>query len=78
MNGLVKILTSDSGEPREKANQVWHYVDVACAGNQTLCEGEYFGLGESGCKYKTKTVEKGGITCKECINKIKDYKAIKL
>jgi len=47
MPHLVKILSDDSGEPRDKQLQVWHYVHIACGGKQTLCEGEYFGMGEN-------------------------------
>ena len=78
MNNLVKILSSDEGEPREKHLQYWHYVDCVCGDPCTLCEGEYFGLGQSGCEYKTKIVGKGGITCPLCLARIKGIKAIKL
>ena len=75
---LVKILCSDDGEPRDKQHQCWCYVTTICGGNATLCESEYFGYGESGCEYKLKTVEKGGITCEKCLDKIKEIKSIKL
>jgi hypothetical protein len=75
-NGLVKILTSDSGEKRIKLK--WHLIHEICGGNATLCGGEYFGLGESGCDYKLKTTKKGGITCEQCLKIIKEIKAIKL
>lgn len=77
MNYLVKILSDDSGEPREKYQQYWHYVTNK-TGNQTLCEGEFFGFGESGCEYEVKQVKRGGITCPKCLAEIKDIKAIKL
>ena len=77
MNHLVKILTDDYGEPREKYLQYWHYV-VDRGGNQTLCEGEFFGAGESGCEFEEKSVSRGGITCPKCLQHIKEIKAIKL
>lgn len=77
MNYLVKILSDDYGEPRDKASQYWHFV-VSKGGNQTLCEGEFFGQGESGCEFKVKEVERGGITCPNCLEQIKEIKAIKL
>jgi len=77
MNYLVKILSDDSGEPREKDFQFWHYV-VDKGGTQTLCEGEFFGKGESGCEFETKTIYRGGITCPNCLQQIKEIKAIKL
>lgn len=77
MNHLVKILRSDDGEPREEDQQVWHYV-VNKQGTQTLCEGEFFGYGESGCEYEVKTLKRGGITCPKCLEFIKEMKDIKL
>ena len=60
MNNLVKILTSDDGEPREETEQYWHLVYNE-TGAQTFCEGEFFGYGESACEYEEKSVERGGI-----------------
>ena len=78
MNFLVKILSSDDGEPRDKDQQFWHLVENTAGGNATLCEGEYFGEGESSCKFETKKVDQEGITCPYCIRKIKWLKKIKL
>lgn len=79
MNRLVKILTDDSGIERRVELQYWHLVDPTNAiGDATLCEGEFFGVGESGCDYQTKQVQRGGITCPECLSKIKTIKAVKL
>jgi len=77
MNQLVKILKDHSGEPREKELQFWHYV-VNYTGSATLCEGEFFGYGESAVEFKTNTVKRGGITCPKCLARIKQMKAIKL
>ena len=78
MHRIVKILSSDDGEPTPKDSQVWHLVVVEAGSSCTLCGGEYFGFGESGCEYEAKNVDKGGITCKECLKIIKRFKDIKL
>ena len=77
MNNLVEILSDDFGEPRDEDLQYWHLVWNDC-GAQTFCQGEFFGKGESGCEYEVKSVKKGGITCPECLFKIKEIKKIKL
>lgn len=76
MNYLVKILTSNDGEIRD--NPKWHLSTDMCGDKCTLCESEYYGFGASGCKFETKQVEKGGITCDKCIDIIKNIKQVKL
>jgi len=78
MNHLVKILSSDSGDPRPKSEQFWHYVHFPCGDPATLCQSEYYGPGQSGCDYEEKHTERGGITCPSCLGIIKEIKAIKL
>ena len=78
MNNLVKILSSDDGEPREEDLKNWHFVIISCGDPCTLCEGEYFGAGQSGCDFETKQVKRGGITCPKCIEMIKMFKSVKL
>lgn len=73
---IVKILTADDGEKRD--GQVWCLVQIRTGDPCTLCTGEFFGLGQSGCKFKAKTVDKGGITCPDCLSIIKELKALKL
>lgn len=73
---IVKILTGDDFEEREKP--VWCLVTEICGDNATFCSGEYFGYGASSCKYEIKTVEKGGITCPDCLRRIKTIKEINL
>lgn len=72
---IVKILTSDDGEKR--IPKKWCLVESK-TGNHTLCQAEYYGYGESRCEYEEKLMEKGGITCKDCLEIIKRHKAIKL
>lgn len=78
MNTLVKIISDDQGQIRESHLQNWHFVIKDSGSNQTLCSGEYFGEGESSCEYELKTVKKGGVTCSDCLKKIKYIKSIKL
>lgn len=73
---VVKILTSNDGEDRE--SPVWCYVVFEAGVLRTLCEGEALGAGDSACKYESKPLIKGGITCTACIRKIRAFKSIKL
>ncbi len=75
---LVKIKKDDYNELVPKEDQVWCLVYSANGGSQNFCEGQFFGYGESAAEYETKEVKKGGITCKRCIEKIKEIKSIKL
>lgn len=75
-NQLVQISVTDDGE--ETKDSRWHYVTQPDGSPRTLCGGEAFGFGEGEAVYKTKTVERGGITCDECLKIIKQFKAIKL
>jgi hypothetical protein len=75
---LVKILTSDDGDKRDKDLQYWHLVEIVGGGPATFCQGEYFGHGESGCEYEEKEVKRGGITCPLCLERLKWVKSIKL
>ena len=76
MNKLVKIYKDDDGEIIE--NPVWHLVDpTILQAETTLCTGECFGEGESSVVFETKTVTRGGITCPDCLRKLKVYKAIR-
>lgn len=75
MNHIVKFLTDEDGFKEQ--NKSWHYV-VNQDANRALCNGQVFGFGESKVEYKDKLVERGGITCSECIKLIKEFKSIKL
>lgn len=76
MNKLVKLITNDDGD--EEA-PFWHLVDPANdMGPATLCTGEFFGAGESSCTYEVKAVKRGGITCPNCLGKLRTYKAVRL
>lgn len=73
---LVLMLTDDDGEAYDEP--VWHIIDEYNTDPATLCSGEYFGVGQSNCEYKLKTVSRGGVTCKKCLNKAKWLKSFRL
>jgi len=75
-HSIVKILSGDDLEERE--NPVSCLVIERCGDKSTFCHGEYFGYGASACKFEFKTVEKGGITCPDCLKRIKAIKDIDL
>lgn len=75
MNNLVKILYDDDGEKVE--NPKWHLA-IFDTGMMAYCSGEFFGLGESRVVFETKETKKGGITCANCLYKIKLIKSVKL
>lgn len=73
---VVKITIDDDGEKVDEPK--WHLVVIGEDAHQTLCTGEFYGEGVSNCVYKTKTVNRGGITCPECLDIIRVIKNIKL
>lgn len=78
MNELVRIIKDDDGGLKDDPN-VWHLVDPSNnQGPAALCTQEFFGLGESGCEFETKQTKRGGITCPECLRKIKILKSVPL
>ena len=77
MNKLVKIYRDDDGTEIE--DPVWHLVDpTIMQAETTLCTGECFGEGESAVVFEVKAAERGGITCKACLDKLRAYKSIRL
>jgi hypothetical protein len=76
MHTLVKIVVNDDGD---KVNEPkWHWIVDHFDSERILCTMEAFGFGESSAEYKIKTVNRGGITCSQCLQLIKEFKAIKL
>lgn len=73
MAAVVQILSADNGELYRK--RPWHLIWDLGGCHGAFCTGEAFGYGVSGCRYKTK---EGKITCLQCVEKIKEIKAIKL
>jgi hypothetical protein len=73
---VVKILSGDDYEKRE--NPVWCLIVKSNGDSATFCDTEFFGYGASACRFETKEVEKGGITCPNCLEKIKLIQSINL
>lgn len=74
-NHLIKIIKLDDGEEVEKSAQKWcatHFADTL----RVVCSGDALDS-SSAYEYETKTVIRGGISCKECIAAIKEIKNIK-
>jgi hypothetical protein len=78
MTHLIVQLTIDEDGNSYPYGETWHLVTPYADGNQIFCSGEYFGLGEGNARGKLKKVLKGGITCQNCLSKIKDIRAVKL
>ena len=75
---VVKITVSDDGDHVASSDQVWCLVVTACGDAATFCTGEFFGSHQGGAEAESKTVQRGGITCPDCLEKIAMIKAIKL
>ena len=73
---LVKILTDEYGHPEDEP--VWCLAIVTGGSNAAFCSGIFFGHGESEVEFREKYRKKGGITCENCLSKIKEIKRIKL
>lgn len=78
MQQLAKQLIDEDRRPIPEDEQVWHVLDDAMGDVSILCTGEFvdYGCGEG--EYLFKTVKRGGITCKKCLERIMYYKSIKL
>lgn len=76
-NHLVRISRNDDGDATN--DNSWHLIDPGNdQGPAALCTQEFFGYGESSCEFETKSVKRGGVTCRNCVRLIKIYKAVKL
>jgi hypothetical protein len=75
---IVKLTMDDDRVEIPKEEQVWHLGTTATGDPIVLCSGEFYGEGQSSCEFKEKVVEYGGITCKNCLELLKEYKSIKL
>ena len=74
-NHLIKLIIDQDGEERDP---VWH-LSGGIHG-EILCTGEYVSTEESDGDpvYEIKTVQRGGITCQNCMNAIMEMKNVKL
>ena len=74
---LVRITKTEDNENVNIIDQVWCVTAFGGDTTRTLCTGEAID-GSSHVEVDTKTVKRGGITCEECLDAIKHYKAIRL
>jgi hypothetical protein len=73
---LVRLLTDDSGEQVEEPK--WCLVITVGGSNSTFCTNEFFGYWEGDAQYDEKWVVRGGITCQDCLARIKEIKSVRL
>lgn len=81
MNNLVTQIVNDDGEKVSEEDQCWHLMGRFGGDNGVLCTGEFVdsaAASGNGSEYKFKDVLRGGITCKRCLQVVKEFKAIKL
>lgn len=75
MNSLVKITADEDGD--EIPNAPW-CLSVSIGGSPSaFCTMQVYGYGEGSAKFETKSAVRG-ITCPDCIAKIKEIKAVRL
>jgi len=75
MNIVYRRLRDDDGN--EIHEDEWHIADPSADVARILCTGEAID-GDSLVILDSKEVKRGGITCKKCLQIIKDFKAIRL
>jgi hypothetical protein len=51
---------------------------TSCGDSATFCSGEYYGEGSGVTDFEYKQVEFDGVTCKDCLEQIKNIQSIKL
>lgn len=71
---LVKILIDDDGK---KGDNKFHVLTNYGDTTRVLCSGEAID-GSTEVNSISKEVERGGITCKDCLDIVKWFKQIKL
>lgn len=71
---VAKLHTDFDGN--EYKNSYWHYVTQICGDPAILCTGEF--LAESAGGSDDTETKIGKITCPECKNMIREFKAVKL
>lgn len=73
---LVRLSIDEDG--MEVENPRWCLVFDSMGTPTTFCTGEVWGSGEGNAVGEEKLVLRGGITCRECLIKIKEIKAVRL
>lgn len=72
---LVKITSPDSFADDSIIDGYWHLLSATYGDDQMFCSGCFL---VDGMGYQEKIVERGGITCPDCLRLIKVYKDVKL
>lgn len=75
---IVKFTANEDGDQIPNEDQVWHYSHLSVNANIAFCTGEFYGYGDSSVQFIERTIESGGITCLQCLEKIKTIQSIKL
>lgn len=78
MNHLVMMIKDDDNEIISEEGRKWCLISSSAGSNVTLCTGEVFEPGEGVAEGISKTVTRGGITCKICLDIIRRIKAVRL
>lgn len=78
-NYLVRMITDEDGDA---APDVWHLSWPDAGSNSVFCTGEFYNvggaMGEGNACAEEKTTKRGGITCDDCLDKIKQIKKVKM
>lgn len=76
MTVSVKLLIDEDGDADER--NTWH-LSVYFSGSPTLfCTGEVYGQGEGNAEGVERTRVRGGVTCEDCLNRIREIKAVRI
>lgn len=75
---VVKFTVNEDGDQIPNEDQVWHYSFLSVNADMAFCTGEFYGYGDSSVQFVELTVGGGGITCPQCLAKIKIIQSIRL
>jgi hypothetical protein len=78
MQTLAKQLINEDREKVLPEDMRWHALEEVTSDRALVCTGEFVDFGAGAGDYIFKNVNRGGITCEECIERIKYFKSIKL
>lgn len=80
---VARIYVGDDGEPWDEADsKLWHLVEDITSDREPkiFCTGWYTieGANDGLLQAEFKKVKRGGITCPNCLDRLRQFKAIKL
>lgn len=78
MQTLAKQLINEDQDHVLEEDQVWHATEDVTGDPALVCTGEFICEGGGLGTYETKNVSRGGITCEDCLRRIKYFKSIRL